>query len=156
MTIFLAANAYFLNTCQNGNVHTYATTQELKKKEFTLNSKNMKQEIGLQLTFHLDIEIEKVHFQQNMTIFAATNSFMLNCCQDGNKDKYATTSELEIKEFMINSHNIKEAIGIQETFYQKVKLRKVHFQQNMTVFSATESSVLNPCEDRNVHPNAAK
>ena len=62
MTILLAANVSFLNPCQDGNVHTYATTKELKKKEFKAKEQNIKQTIGIQVTLILEIKLQKYIF----------------------------------------------------------------------------------------------
>ena len=43
-------------------MHTYATTKELEKKAFTVKCQNVKQAIGIQLTFVLEIELEKYVF----------------------------------------------------------------------------------------------
>ena len=57
-----------------------------------LNSENIKQEIGIQIAFHLDIKLQKVHLKQNMIFL--TFSQLLVCpflTTDGNVDTYATT-----------------------------------------------------------------
>ena len=51
---FLSANVSFFNHCLDRNVHRYATTLELKKKVCALNSQNIKQAIGIQVTFILE------------------------------------------------------------------------------------------------------
>ena len=51
MSLYSATSASILIPSQNGNVHGYATTNELKKKAFTIYSKNINQEIGIQVTF---------------------------------------------------------------------------------------------------------
>ena len=39
---FLSANVSFLDSCQDGNVHTYATTKQFHKKNaFTINDENI-------------------------------------------------------------------------------------------------------------------
>ena len=40
-------------------MHTYATTWELKKKEFTLKNENMKEATGIEVTFTLKIKLQK-------------------------------------------------------------------------------------------------
>ena len=46
----------------------------------------------------------------------------------------------EKKTFTVNSRNIKQAIVIQFTFIMEMNLQKVHFYQNMTIFSAADVS----------------
>ena len=58
-TVFSEIYASILSPCWGGNVHTYATTQELKKKAFRLNSQNIKQKFGVQVTFILEIKPQK-------------------------------------------------------------------------------------------------
>ena len=71
MNIFLTAIVSFLNPCWDWNKHTYATTKELKKKVFTVKSKNIKQTIGIQLNFILENKHQKEHiFNQNTVIFS--------------------------------------------------------------------------------------
>ena len=41
-TVFLATYASILSLCYDSNVHTYATTKEMKKMAFRINSQNMK------------------------------------------------------------------------------------------------------------------
>ena len=61
-------------------MYTHATTYELKKKEFTLNSWNMKQATGIQGTFILEIKLQQYIFYENLTIFSATYASILNPC----------------------------------------------------------------------------
>ena len=55
-------------------MHTYATTEELERKRFTLKSEPIKEGIRFQVTFHFEIQLQKVHLYQIMTIFSATDS----------------------------------------------------------------------------------
>ena len=55
-------NANFLNHCQDGKVHTYAMTKELKKRALIVKSKNIKKLTGIQSTFMLDSKTEKYDF----------------------------------------------------------------------------------------------
>ena len=80
MTVFLVAYASFLKSCKDGNVHTYATTKELKKKTFTINSLNINQEISIQVTFIFDINSLKHIFYQNMTIFLVNYAYIVSPC----------------------------------------------------------------------------
>ena len=41
---------FFFNPCEDGNVHTYATNKELKKKAFTVKIRNIKEAINIQVT----------------------------------------------------------------------------------------------------------
>ena len=50
MIIFLAALRSFLNPYEDGNVHTYATTKELKQNAFTVKIHNIKEAINMQVT----------------------------------------------------------------------------------------------------------
>ena len=59
----------FFNSCSDGKIRTYATTQELKSKTFNLNNKNIKQEIGIELAFTLETRIENQHFSQEIQQF---------------------------------------------------------------------------------------
>ena len=61
-TVISVTFGFILNPCQDGNLHTYATTKELKSKEFTLHNENIKQEIGIHLSFILEIKFQKQHF----------------------------------------------------------------------------------------------
>ena len=40
-------------------MHTYATTNELKKKAFTINSHNKNKEIDIQVSFILESKLQK-------------------------------------------------------------------------------------------------
>ena len=51
MTMSLAANVPFLNEYYYVNVLTYAAIQELESKSFTVNSQNIKEVTGTQVTF---------------------------------------------------------------------------------------------------------
>ena len=51
-----------LSSCYDGNVHTYAPTKELKKKAFKINSRNITQAIGIQVTFMTEKELQKEQF----------------------------------------------------------------------------------------------
>ena len=42
----------------------YATTSELKTKTFTLNKKNIKQEVDIELTETLEIRFQNQHFSE--------------------------------------------------------------------------------------------
>ena len=68
---------FILNPCYDGNVYAYATTKELKKKAFRINSQNLKQTID----FISEIKLKNNIFQQNMTpAFSETCAFILNPC----------------------------------------------------------------------------
>ena len=68
-TVFIANYASILIPCQDRAVHAYVTTEELKRKEFTLKSENMKEAIGIQVTFTLEIKLQKNIFQQKTDPF---------------------------------------------------------------------------------------
>ena len=59
---FVAANVSFLKLCWDGDVPTYATNKKLKKKEFQATGENIKQIIVIQVTFILEIKLEKYIF----------------------------------------------------------------------------------------------
>ena len=61
---FVATYALILNTSKDANVHTYATTQEQKKKRSTVKRKNIKEGFCNQVTFHLEIYLQKVQLHQ--------------------------------------------------------------------------------------------
>ena len=75
MTATLAIYTSILNPSSNGNVHTYATTQELKEKILTVKSHNKKQAIEIQVTFIIEKKLQKVHFLAKKTL-----SFMQIMC----------------------------------------------------------------------------
>ena len=124
MTIFSASETSISSSCQDANVHMYATTYELKKKAFTTNSQNLKQAIGMQMILIFQVKFQKKIFQQNITISSASYVFILNPCQDGNVDPYTTTQELKKNAFKLNSEIIKQIIGTQLTFILEIKLQK--------------------------------
>ena len=62
MTATLAIYTSILNPSSNGNVHTYAATQELKEKILTVKRHNKKQAIEIQVTFIIEKKLQKVHF----------------------------------------------------------------------------------------------
>ena len=110
-------------------MHTYTTTKEPKKKACATNKQNKTQGIGIQVTFILEIKLHKYLFNQNITISSASEASILNWCQDGYVNKYATTNELKIKELKVSSWNIKPAIGIQDTFILEINLQKYIFSK---------------------------
>ena len=57
MAIFIAANVSFLNPCSDGNVHTNAASKDLKQKAFKVKRENIKQAIGIQVTFIVEIKL---------------------------------------------------------------------------------------------------
>ena len=59
-TVFFITFA--LKHCQDGNVHTYSTTKELKKMVSMINSQNIKQKFGIQMTFNSEIKPQKECF----------------------------------------------------------------------------------------------
>ena len=62
------------------NVLTYGTTKQLEKNAFTIIRQNINQEICIQVTFGLEIKLQKYIFLQNTTIFLTTNVSFLNHC----------------------------------------------------------------------------
>ena len=64
LAIFSATYVSNLNPCYDGNVHPYATTQKLKKKGSALKGRNIKEATGIQVTFMLEIEIQKYIFSK--------------------------------------------------------------------------------------------
>ena len=53
---------------------------KLKKKGFKLKSEKKKKSIGMQVTFDLEIQFQKVHLLQIVTILSATDLSILNPC----------------------------------------------------------------------------
>ena len=47
----------------------YATTKKPENNAFTISSQNIDKEICIQVTFTLEIKLQKYIFLQNMTIF---------------------------------------------------------------------------------------
>ena len=68
------------NLCQDGNVHTHATTKEIKPMAFRLSSQNIEQTFGIQLTFITEIKPQKERFLAKKTVFLVTFTFLLNHC----------------------------------------------------------------------------
>ena len=62
MTVFSATYAWILNHSYDGNMRTYVTTKELKMKEFTINSQDINQAIGIQVTAVLEIKLQMYIF----------------------------------------------------------------------------------------------
>ena len=60
--MIMAADVSFLNSCYNGKLHTYAKTKELRKKAFKTKGENIKQTIGIQVTFILEIKLQEYAF----------------------------------------------------------------------------------------------
>ena len=50
-------------------MHTYATTNELKKMAFRINSQNVEQVFGIQVTFISEIKPQTERFLENKTVF---------------------------------------------------------------------------------------
>ena len=87
VTAFLETCASMLNTSWDWNVHTYATTQELKKKAFKVKRKNIKKAIGTQLKFVLEIKLKRYMCLVNYDCFLVGYASILNSSQDA----YVTT-----------------------------------------------------------------
>ena len=54
---FLVPNVSFLNPYQDANMHRYATTKELKNKAFSVNTQDINQTIGIQVTIMMEIKL---------------------------------------------------------------------------------------------------
>ena len=52
----------FSSPCLNENLHVYAITYELYKETFAVKSQNIKHTIGIQVTFLLQIKLQKYIF----------------------------------------------------------------------------------------------
>ena len=48
-----------MNHCLDGNLRTYAATKESKANEFTINSQDINQGIGIQRAIILEIKLQK-------------------------------------------------------------------------------------------------
>ena len=93
--------------------------------------------------------------KKKKTVSSVTFVFVLNFSQNEYLHTYATTKELKKMALKINSQNIKQTFETQAIFISEIKPRpECFFKQNMTVFSETCVSILNPCQDRNVHTYA--
>ena len=122
-----------------GNMRTYATIKELKKKGFTLKDKSMKEAIGIQVTFMLEIKVQKYIFNKIWPFFQPLLCF-LNLYEDENVHTYATAKELKKKAFTVKIHNIKEAINIQLTLISENK-----HQIKIRPFFSNNASILKLC-----------
>ena len=120
-TVFQARYASILNLCQDGNVHKHATTKELKKMAFRINSWNIKQVIGIQVTFITEKKLQKEHFLAKRHCLLGNLCVHLNPCQDGNVHTSGTTKEMKVMAFSINSQNVEQAFGIQVIFITEIK-----------------------------------
>ena len=70
----------------------YAMIKELKGKAFRVKSRNVKEAIGVQVTFISENKHQKEQFfYQNKTTFSANYASILDFCEDGNLYTYATT-----------------------------------------------------------------
>ena len=58
----------------------YATTKKPENNAFTISSQNIDKEICIQVTFTLEIKLQKYIFLQNMTIFLTANVLFPNPC----------------------------------------------------------------------------
>ena len=58
----------------------YATTNQLEKNAFTINSQNINQEICIQLTFTLEIKLQKTFFFVKDNCFLIFDMPFLNPC----------------------------------------------------------------------------
>ena len=56
---FSVADVSYLNPCQDGNVHKYATTKQLKNKEFKTKRENIKVGLGIKVAFMSEIKVHK-------------------------------------------------------------------------------------------------
>ena len=132
-------------------MHTYATTQELKKKHFKQKKKNnIKEANGLQVNFVFEIKLKRY------ICFAKYDSYFGDWCVhfDPMLRWECAYVCLNVRTEKGNTYGEKswekKAIGIQVTFISQKKLQKQHFLAKNTVFLATYASILNPCYDQNV------
>ena len=100
----------------------YAMIKELKGKAFRVKSRNVKEAIGVQVTFISENKHQKEQFlYQNKTTFSANYASILDFCEGGNLYTYATTRELKKNALSKNCQNIKRAIWKHVTFMLKIK-----------------------------------
>ena len=59
---FSTASVPFSNPCYDRNVHTYAMTKEARRKAFNAKGENIKQTSAIQVTFILEIKLQKYIF----------------------------------------------------------------------------------------------
>ena len=69
-----------------------------------------------------------------MTVFSAIYASILNPCQDGIVQTYATTTQVEKKTFPIKIQNKNKEIGTQVTVILEIKLQEYSFCQSTTIF----------------------
>ena len=80
MVIFIATNVSFLNPYWDGNMRRYGTVWELKNETFKVNSQNIKEAIGIQVTFMFEIKHKKCIFWLIRAMLLAVNMSFLNPC----------------------------------------------------------------------------
>ena len=143
-------NASIFNPSQDGNMHAYATTKELKKKPFRIHSQIIKKTIGVQVTFISEVRLQKENF------LAICDSFFRDLrihfeSQLGWEYAYVyqELKKKALKAKQKTKKNIKKINGLQVTFILEIKLQKYNFSANVTVFLSTYPSILNPCQDEN-------
>ena len=112
-----------------------------------LNNEKIKQKIGIQLSFFSEIKLKKKRFLvKNISDFLAIEASILSPRQDGNVHTYATTKEVKTMKFRINSQNIEQTFGIQETLITEIKPQKERFlPKKKKKNSVTFAFILNPC-----------
>ena len=96
--------------------HSYATTKQLEKNVFTINSQNINQEICIQVTFSLEIKLQKYIFFAKYDHFLTANVPFSNHYYDRNVHMYAMTKEVRRHAFNAKGENIKQTSAIQVTF----------------------------------------
>ena len=61
-------------------------TYEVESKTFTVNIKNIKQQIGIELTYALQFNIQK-----NITAISVSEKLIFKTCYDGKRHTYSAT-----------------------------------------------------------------
>ena len=131
--LFSDFSVYF-GPCWDGNVHTYATTWEIKKKGISLKKREYKRSNWHSSNITLWNLTSNEHLHQILTIYWATEfGYVFHNLRIANKDIYS------------KEENIKQAIGIQVSFILEINLQKYIFWQNSTNFLAANMTFLSPC-----------
>ena len=72
-------------------MHTHAATKELKKMAFRTNSQNIKQAIGIQVTFITEKKLQKEHFLTKKHCLLGELCVYFEPLLEWNVHRYATT-----------------------------------------------------------------
>ena len=116
MTIYSATDVSNLTPCSDENVHTYATSEELKKNTFILNCQNIIQTICIKLTLRFQMKIQKGVLSAIYDYFLITDGSFFSFCWNETVSNYVTGYELQKETFALNRQNVITASGIHMNF----------------------------------------